>query len=406
MKLTKIINIAILCLSFGVVNAQNVPTRSLDDILKIAKENNAGIKSSSIAIEQASQYGVSAFDLPKTSLYFSKDENNLAENLKPLKVWGIQQDIAFPTVYLQNKKLAKARESFAQAAYKNEVYSLERKVSQAYYAYQIALNKVQIYKELDSLYRDFSKSSERKLKLGEATHLEKAMSFAKKRQVELKLEESEGLLRNLFSGLKTLVQDTSDFSIEKQDIASLKLAFNPNKDKETLGENLWERKQEISKAELSLEKNKFLPDFSFEYFTGTNDGLDRRYNGFQVSVNLPIFFWGQRSKVNIAKFQAQMDTYARQNKEREMESYKTILQNKLSEQNSALEYYENQGNELANELIRIGKKSFQAGEIDYFQYIQTIENAYAIKIEYLNTLDSYNQLVLQLNYLTYNDLEK
>lgn len=80
------------------------------------------------------------------------------------------------------------------------------------------------------------------------------------------------------------------------------------------------------------------------------------------------------------------------------------LKTVLSQKETALAYFETEGNPLANEILRMAQNSFQQGEIDYFQYIQSIENAYQIKIEYLNSLDEYNQTLLQLHYLTFNEI--
>ncbi len=44
--------------------------------------------------------------------------------------------------------------------------------------------------------------------------------------------------------------------------------------------------------------------------------------------------------------------------------------------------------------------SFENGEINFFQYIQSIENAFEIFLDYLQNLNAYNQTVIKLNYLT------
>jgi cobalt-zinc-cadmium resistance protein CzcA len=43
--------------------------------------------------------------------------------------------------------------------------------------------------------------------------------------------------------------------------------------------------------------------------------------------------------------------------------------------------------------------AYENGEIDYFQYIQSLENAAMIELDYLDNLNNYNQTVLELNYL-------
>ena len=64
-------------------------------------------------------------------------------------------------------------------------------------------------------------------------------------------------------------------------------------------------------------------------------------------------------------------------------------------------YYEEEGGALADEILKAAENSFRSGEIDYFQYIQSLENSYEIRISYLDQLELYNETVLNINYITY-----
>jgi cobalt-zinc-cadmium resistance protein CzcA len=59
------------------------------------------------------------------------------------------------------------------------------------------------------------------------------------------------------------------------------------------------------------------------------------------------------------------------------------------------------GRALSAEIIKTAVKSYDAGEIGYFEYIQSIENAIQIDMEYLEYLNMYNQSVLDLNYIVH-----
>ena len=65
-----------------------------------------------------------------------------------------------------------------------------------------------------------------------------------------------------------------------------------------------------------------------------------------------------------------------------------------------LAYYENEGSELSKEIIKTANSSFKNGEIDFYQYILSLENAYEIQLNYLENLNNYNQTVIELNYLS------
>ena len=67
----------------------------------------------------------------------------------------------------------------------------------------------------------------------------------------------------------------------------------------------------------------------------------------------------------------------------------------------ALDYYQQTGKKLATEIIKVASKSFKNGEIDFFQYIQSLENATTIEMDYLQTVSLYNQTAYELYYLNY-----
>jgi len=77
------------------------------------------------------------------------------------------------------------------------------------------------------------------------------------------------------------------------------------------------------------------------------------------------------------------------------------LNAKLIKQEKALKYYEEEGTVISDEILKTATLSFKNGEINYFQYILSLENAYEIKLDYLNSLNDYNQTVIAINYLTY-----
>jgi cobalt-zinc-cadmium resistance protein CzcA len=93
--------------------------------------------------------------------------------------------------------------------------------------------------------------------------------------------------------------------------------------------------------------------------------------------------------------------------ENEESEYKIRLKTKQSElytqlkkYDEALSYYKEEGEQLSQEIFKTAKISYESGEINFFQYIQSMENALEILLDYLNNLNIYNQVVLEINYLT------
>jgi cobalt-zinc-cadmium resistance protein CzcA len=73
----------------------------------------------------------------------------------------------------------------------------------------------------------------------------------------------------------------------------------------------------------------------------------------------------------------------------------------LAQYEKALAYFEQEGNAMANEILKTANGSFKNGEIDFYQYILSLENAYEIQINHLEHLNSYNQTIIKINYLTF-----
>jgi cobalt-zinc-cadmium resistance protein CzcA len=78
--------------------------------------------------------------------------------------------------------------------------------------------------------------------------------------------------------------------------------------------------------------------------------------------------------------------------------YQSLL-GQLNKYEEVLAYYETEGQGLADEIIKTATLSYQSGEIDFFQYIQSMENGYTITLTYLENLNAYNQTVIAINYL-------
>ena len=101
----------------------------------------------------------------------------------------------------------------------------------------------------------------------------------------------------------------------------------------------------------------------------------------------------------IASERASLDN---QQAETVLERRQKSLLNSFQQLEQQLAYFEKEGSLLAEQILKVANGGFTNGEIDFFQYIQSIENAYAIRIQYLEVLNDYNQTVITLNYLTFN----
>jgi cobalt-zinc-cadmium resistance protein CzcA len=156
----------------------------------------------------------------------------------------------------------------------------------------------------------------------------------------------------------------------------------------------------LLEAERRFEKQKLLPDISLNYFQGSNSQLNGNLYGYQFGLKIPLLFGGQSSRIKAAKIAEDIATAESSEYEIQLMAKLDALQVNLTLLQEALDYYEKEGNMLSEEILKTADGSFRNGEIDFYQYIQSLESAYDIKLGHLDKLKEYNQTIIAINYIT------
>ncbi|WP_308601119.1 TolC family protein [uncultured Dysgonomonas sp.] len=383
----------------SVVCSQNNP--ELDRLIEAALANNKELSSYQLQTQASKANINTAFDFDKTTIYYGYDENNVAPNDKALRVFGIEQTFSFPTVYGAQKKVYKSQWEQNKALYEIQRNKLTLAISLVYEQIVYTQNKEVLYTQLDSLYSAFSKAGSRKFELGESNYLEKITAEAKSKQIYTTLVQLKSQRQALYEQLKSLVQSEEDFQVSNNQLNLLYLE-NVSIGKE-LQKNYMETISNTYSSQLKLQNQNWLPDLSVELFTGTNKGLGYRQNGFQIGVAIPLFFSGNISKKKTAKLEQQSWEAMRSNHEIQMESFYMQKQAELNQHKEMIKYYTENGQKLSKEIIKTADMSYKNGEIDFFQYIQSMENAISIESDYLDNVLSYNKSYLELHYFNFNE---
>lgn len=389
-----------LCLVFPLTgSAQELV--GLEDLKAMTIENNLTLKASALQVEQAKSDRGLAFDFEKTEVYYQYDENNIARNDLPINVFGAQQTFSFPTVYTAKNKAKKLNEGLQKSVYQITQKQVFKELEQAYYNYQTQLQKLDLYQKLDSIYAKFAYSAKRRFELGETNYLENVTAKAKQKEITIQKNKAIQEVKNWLLQLQLLVQSKDSLVIKKE--TPNRLDFNSYDLNVGLEKQYLENRLQLSIAQKHLQNQGFLPDLSLEYFQGTNNELDNTLYGVQFGIKLPLLFFGQKSKAKAAKLQA--DIVATENilLSKTLQKEKREKQNLLSQYDAELTYYENEGKVLSEQLLKVAQAGFKNGEIDFFQYIQTLENAYTIELNYLEALNQYNQTLISINYLSFSN---
>ncbi|WCO02891.1 CusA/CzcA family heavy metal efflux RND transporter [Psychroserpens ponticola] len=396
LKINKKNSVSVLIIAFSLTMNAQQNLLTIDETLNLAIENNAGLKASSLEVDEADALIGSAFSFDKTSIYYNYDENNLAINGSPLKVFGISQDFKFPTVYFADKKVNKAQYKVQESNYSIRLQSLKRDVYLAFYDLSYAKNKAKSFQYLDSLYQNFAKAAERRFELGETNYLEMITAKSKQKQLNTLYKQAEQDVILNIEQLKKVVQVDS---LKIIDEPLLKLKLESISTEDNIGLLFFEDSKNYYEALYRKEKQDLLPDLSVEYFQGSNSSLNTNIQGYQFGLKIPLLFSGNSSKIKASKIAQEVVVEQKLDYQIKLIAEYKMLLAKLKQYDEAISYYEIQGKNLSEEIIKTAERTFKEGEIDFFQYIQSIETAMDIELTYLNNLNKYNQTVIAINYL-------
>lgn len=377
--------------------AQDKPL-TMEEAINIAVENNRELRSYFLMTEHNKALTPTAFSIDQTMIYYEYDQNNIAENGYPLNVFGIEQRFKFPSVYTSQKKVNRLSTTISWTEYLIQKTRLSRKVAQSYHTVQYLLNKQYYFEKLDSVYSDLLKAVEINYDLGGITQLEKLNAEAKKQEIILKKRQLEYDLDIALNELKSLLQNDSAFVIPYEPLKK----FTVNMDSTMIYEiMLGKQLVRLENARLKAEKNKFLPDINLAYFNGSNRFANaKHYNGYMVGLGVPLFFGEKKSRVNAGKISLQIALEKEYNLYVRYQKKVNELEKKLEKYNESLKYYDEFGDKLFVEIMNNAQKSYRSGQIDIFKYLQSMETAVNIKMEYLFNLWQRNMIILEINYFT------
>jgi cobalt-zinc-cadmium resistance protein CzcA len=396
---------------FSDLKAQEIESKtvlSLDQAINIGLSNNGNILAAKTNIEIEYQGRKAAFNPGKTGVDMLWGQYNSFEKDFAFE---ISQQFEFPAVYAKQKKLANARITGSELELRSSENNLKREIRKAWYQLSYLLEQRDLMIFQDSLYGRFYHAATIRYETEATNYLEFASA-------ETQVMEIQNALRFL----------TSDISIQQEQLRillndSVSLIFKPDKlierkidivqDSDMLANNpllaFAKQQTEVAMAEKAVKSAQFAPDFSFGYFNqsllgsetasgGIANGSDRFW-GLKGSIIIPVFFGSYKANVETAKLKMVIaQTKAIYYNNVLSGEYEQQLQEVLKFRGS-LSYYQEKAVPQADLIIENAQKSFENGAINYVEYFLNVNAALKLKFNYLNTLNGYNQSVINLEYL-------
>ncbi len=393
------------------LKAQDVKSKTittLEEAVAIGLSNNGNIQVAKTNIELQKQGKKAAFNPGKTNVgvqygQYNSFENDLAINLN--------QQFDFPTVYTNQHKLAKEKIEGSQVQLALTVNSLKRDIRQSWYQLAYLREKEKLLLCQDTIYDRFLHAATIRYEVEASSYLEKVAAETRVMEIQnaLKIITSDIAIQQ--KQLRILLNDTTGLSFMPDVLGERRIANIQDSTQLTNNPLLAYARQQINiaNAEKAVQSAKMLPGLSVGYFnqsligsqTGSGDiatGSDR-FTGVQAVITIPLFYSSYRANIKSAKLKEQMA-------ESNASYYSTVLQGQYEQQlqevlkyQGSLSYYRYKAIPQANLIIGNAQKSFENEAIDYVEYFQNLNQGLELKFNYLNTLNEYNQAIINLEYL-------
>jgi heavy metal efflux system protein len=372
----------VLVLLFSLIgfNAKaQTPTLTLQNAIDLATKNYPTIQQASLKTQQQQALTGTATILDPFNINTGLGQIN--SKVFDYNV-GVAQGFKLPNAYKAGKNLLQQNVTLAksyEAVTKNE---LVRNVSNAYYNWLYSWQQYNLFLQTDSIFADYEKYANKKYEVGESNKLEKVNATLQRKDLQIQLSKARTEVAFYLTDLQKWMRSTEQYQAP---ITYTALQF---------------LQQQATAKELAVkaEKVKGQPSFSLGVNAQSLDKQTQFYYG-SVGVSIPIFKNGVKARTQAAKFETEI---AKKELDKTQQEISTLfLQQNLLQQQSLqqVKYYQTEGLPMAESIINAAQRSYKAGDIGYIEYIQNIKDAIKIKTDYLEAINSYNQTIIQLNYL-------
>lgn len=326
----------------------------------------------------------------------------------------VTQNIPNPVYLKRLSELADA--SIDASRFQLKIYQsqIAYQVKNVYYQLLYRNEQRRLADSLISLYERVLRAADVRFKTGETNILEK---YNANTQLQEAIAQQKQVTEYINTNLRLLgkfMNDTTVRGIEDTVLQEKTIALGLDSSVLSNNPQLQALRSQIAVAakEIRVEKSKLLPDFSIGYFNqslvGTYEvdggqkkyGVGKRFQGIEAGISIPIFAKPQKARIRAAEInmqtrQAEVDAFYF-----ELSQRGTLLLSDLRRLQIQIAYYRNTALPQAELLIRTSQRAFEAGEIDYYQLSQSLNNANNVRRQYIEIINQYNQSAIELELIS------
>lgn len=372
---------------------------SKEDAVRFALQNNKNVAASVLNIRQQQQLLKSSVNLPNPDIFIEAPTGNFYTP-------SITQSLEFPTVYGKQRQLQKQVVGLAEK---------EKTLSESEVKYQVQLMYLffqysdTLYNQLalqDSAYLQIKNAAARQFDAGQVDYLQKTFAETQYGEIHNQVLLAKAGRDGVLAQLQYLTGIQEDWrpqilNIYNQIPAIASMLTDSSALMQSPSLQVYQQNENISAKNIELQKSKALPGLALGYFN-QGEKSSSVSNRFRLGITVPLWFWQYQGNISAAKTGYKVNQEKTKGLQQQLSVQLISAGNTLTGNRQVMDYYIKTGLSKADEIIKTAQRFLQSGETDYINYLRNTNDAYNIKLRYLDAVQNYNQSIITIQYLTGN----
>ena len=370
---------------------------SLEKAIELAKSNNIDLKIADKEIEKQTILKKTVFQADPLQVQYQGGQFNSVDFDHNV---SIQQYFPIGNITKANRQLQEELVKLAEKRKALSSYEIEKAVTLAYYQYLYGVSIQQLNSELNAIYTKFLKNAELRFQTGESGNIEVISAKAKVKEIETQKAQLEYDLAIYQKQLQFFVQtDENIIPDEKTALQYSVVKQERNSKAEGLLTDYYQQQISVYQKETNTYKAMRTPKLGLGYFAQTIN-TESLFQGFTAGLQIPLFGGVNSAKAKASEISISQSQLALDKSKLTLNLQQQELQNNFQKQQKALEYYQNEGLQYADQIISTAQKSYANGDMSYWSYISFLNQAIDIKKQYAEATHGYNQSAIELQFPT------
>ena len=370
---------------------------TLEKAIELAKSNNIDLKIADKEIERQTVLKKTAFQPEPLQVQYQGGQFNSIDFDHNV---SIQQFFPIGNITKANRQLQEELVKLAEKRKALSSYEIEKAVTLAYYQYLYGVSIQKLNSELNDIYTKFLKNAELRFQTGESGNIEVISAKAKVKEIETQKAQLEYDLAIYQKQLQFFVQ--TDENIVPDDQTSLQytmLKEEGSSKAEGLMTDFYQQQISVYQKEARTYKAMRTPKLGLGYFAQTIN-TESLFQGFTAGLQIPLFGGVNTAKAQAASISISQSQLALDKNKLTLNLQKQELQNNFEKQKKALDYYQKEGLQYADQIITTAQKGYANGDMSYWAYISFLNQAIDIKKQYTEATHNFNQSAIELQFPT------